>query len=198
MSRVFDEILLKGIRSGQMPGRTNDARKWFREKAKETNVTPSELMRTEERSRLRNRHRQGSMFFFFYDPKHKKTLPYYDRFPLIFPVGPAKGGFYGINFHYLPLPLRAKLMNAIYDVTNNDKFDDTTRAKLTYGLLKSASQFKEFKPTFKHYLKDHVKSRFLMVHPSEWDIALWLPVAEFEKAGQRKVWADSRKIIKKK
>ena len=28
----------------------------------------------------------GKMFFFEYDPKHKATLPIYDRFPLVFPI----------------------------------------------------------------------------------------------------------------
>ena len=32
----------------------------------------------------------GSMQMFFYDPKTKDTLPYYDKFPLAIIVGPAK------------------------------------------------------------------------------------------------------------
>jgi hypothetical protein len=39
----------------------------------------------------------GSMQMFFYDPKTKETLPYYDTFPLVVVVGPAEGGFYGLN-----------------------------------------------------------------------------------------------------
>ena len=49
----------------------------------------------------------GRMFMYFYDPKHKKTLPYYDRFPLIFMVEKAERGFYGLNLHYLPHKQRA-------------------------------------------------------------------------------------------
>lgn len=154
----------------------------------------------DQRKRLRGKQNQavGKMYFFFYDPKWKKELPYYDRFPLIFPVGPAKGGFYGINVHYLPYRLRAKLMDALYDITNNKKFDESTKLKLSYDLLKSTEKFKEFKPCFKHYLNDHLKSRFLLVESAEWDIALFLPVANFEKASQSTVWSDSRKIIRGK
>ena len=28
------------------------------------------------------RYIEGRMYNFFYDPKHERTLPYYDRFPL--------------------------------------------------------------------------------------------------------------------
>jgi hypothetical protein len=62
----------------------------------------------------------GKMYTFFYDPKHKETLPYYDLFPLIFVVGPAAGGFLGINLHYLPPVLRAKLMDSLYQILNNN------------------------------------------------------------------------------
>ena len=56
------------------------------------------------------------MNMFFYDPKHKDTLPYYDRFPLSVIIGPAKGGFYGLNLHYLPPVLRAKMLDALMDI----------------------------------------------------------------------------------
>lgn len=135
------------------------------------------------------------MYHFKYEPKTAKTLPYYDRFPLIFMVGPAQGGFYGMNLHYLPPQLRAKLMDGLYDLTNNTRYDDTTKLKLSYDLLNSASKFRYFKPTFKHYLNQHVRSKFIEIDSTEWDTALFLPTERFEKAKKTKVWADSRKMI---
>lgn len=135
------------------------------------------------------------MYHFKYEPKTAKTLPYYDKFPLIFMVGPAKGGFYGINLHYLPPQLRAKLMDGLYDLTNNTRYDESTKLKLTYDLLNSASKFRYFKPTFKHYLNQHVRSKFIEINSTEWDTALFLPTERFEKAKKTKVWADSRKMI---
>lgn len=110
-------------------------------------------------------------------------------------VGPAKGGFYGINLHYLPPQLRAKLMDGLYDLTNNTRYDESTKLKLTYDLLNSASKFRYFKPTFKHYLNQHVRSKFIEINSTEWDTALFLPTERFEKAKKTKVWADSRKMI---
>ena len=135
------------------------------------------------------------MYFFSYDPKYKATLPYYDRFPLIFKVGQYRGGFEGINMHYLPYRLRARLMDALYETSNNKRYDETTRLRITYDLLKAATKYKEFKPTYKKYLNQHVRSRFVEIGATEWDIALFLPVERFEKASKTAVWRDSRNAI---
>jgi len=133
--------------------------------------------------------------FYTDDPKMKKELPYYDRFPLVFPIEKAPNGFLGINMHYLPYILRAKLMDALYQLSTNDKFDATTRLDLSYQILKGASRFKPFKPTVKRYLTSHIRSRFLYIQPNEWDIALFLPVERFQKASKQQVFKDSKDAI---
>jgi|TARA_Y100000310_G_scaffold25821_1_gene24682 hypothetical protein len=194
MAVTFDSILAKGIRAGQVPARTQSARKWFRGAAQRTKITDSKLM-SEAGDRMKSQFTVGRMYFYHYDPKHKKTLPYYDTFPLIFPIGPAKGGFMGINMHYLPYTLRARLMDALYDVTNNNKFNESTKLQLSYQVLQGASKMRWFKPTLKHYLRKNVRSKFMRIEASEWDIALFLPVHQFQKASAKKVWADSRKSL---
>jgi len=137
----------------------------------------------------------GSMYMFSYDPKHKETLPYYDTFPLVVVVGPAEGGFYGLNLHYLPPILRAKMLDALMEITTNKKFNDSTRFKMSYELLAKTAKLKYFKPCFKHYLNEHVKSKFAMVPSPEWEIATFLPTANFEKASINAVYKDSRQKI---
>ena len=143
MAALFDDILLKGIRAGQIPARTAAAREWYREQARE--ITRTTKNRTQGDKVIRelrgdNERKQdarflmGNMYLFSYDPKHKETLPYYDRFPLIFPINKAKGGFLGINMHYLPPILRAKLMDQLYTVLNNKNFDETTRLQASYKI----------------------------------------------------------------
>jgi hypothetical protein len=198
-AKVFDDILLRGIRSGQVPARTESARQWYRDQAKQvrrSDVQETQLIRQMGTERYENRFRLGHMYMFLYDPKHKETLPYYDRFPLIFPINRAKGGFLGINMHYLPLQLRAKLMDSLYENVTNDRFDETTRLRASYNTLNAASRFKEFRPTVKHYLNNHIRSRLVYVNPAEWDVALFLPTARFVGATQNQVWQDSRKIIR--
>jgi hypothetical protein len=195
-AKLFDDILLKGIRSGQVPARTMTAREWFRDKAKELGKVSENRILKDDTSRLKNKTAIGKMYFFIYDAKHKATLPYYDRFPLIFPVDKTEDGFYGLNMHYLPLQLRAQLMDALYEISNNNRYDETTKLRLSYSILKGAERFKLFKPTFKRYLNSQVRSRFVEVQSTEWDIALWLNSEQFVGASKTKVWADSKKIIK--
>jgi hypothetical protein len=196
MAKLFDEILAKGIRAGQMPARTGAAREWFREKAKDAGKIQDTRILKDSTERLKNRTTIGKMYFFVYDAKHKATLPYYDKFPLIFPVERVQGGFYGINMHYLPLKLRARLMDALYDITNNNRYDENTKLRLSYGVLKGAEKFNLFKPTFKRYLNSQVRSRFVEIAPAEWDVALFLQTEQFQGASKTTVWADSRKIIR--
>jgi hypothetical protein len=127
-----------------------------------------------------------------YDPKNRKTLKYYDRFPLTIMVQQAPGGFYGLNLHYLPLKQRAIFLDRLSTVANNQKYDETTRLKITYDLLKSAKKFKYFAPCFKHYLLSHVDSKIMKVEASEWDMAIFLPTESFAKAKKTTVWKDSR------
>ena len=197
-SHIFDDILLKGIKSGQIPARTQEARKWFRQTAKQRGKGLKEGALMKDADRLTTKPYVGSMYQFFYDPKHKSTLPYYDSFPLIFPFETGKNHFKGINMHYLPLPLRARLMDALYDIASDDKFDDATRLKLSYGVLKGAAKYRYFKPTVKMYLTDHTRSRFLYIHPTEWDVALFLPTERFVKKTKTSVWRESRASLSTK
>lgn len=199
MATTFDEILLKGLRAGKIPARNKSARKWYRDKGKDLTIGRGKFVgENNERHRTVKQFEYGKMYYFFYAPKHAKTLPYYDTSPLIFPVGPAPKGFYGINFHYLDYRSRAKLMDALYSITTDKRYNEDTKMKLSYQVLKSTRKFRLFKPTFKHYLSGYVRSRMVEIHSVEWDIALFMPLANFKKASQSTVWADSKKATKRK
>ena len=194
MATIFDTVLTKGVRAGQIPARTEAARTWYRDTAQSYRRLDERALMKSDTERLTSTPMVGSMYMYYYDPKHKKTLPYYDRFPLVFPYRKVPGGFMGINLHYLPLIYRAKLMDALYDVANNDKFDETTKLKMNYSILNSSSKFKYFAPCVKHYLFNHVQSKFLRIEPKFWDAALMLPTEKFRKADIDTVWNDSRSM----
>lgn len=196
MAMLFDTILSQGVRAGQIPARTQQARDWYRTTAQSyRNVNENQFLKTGEAERFTTSPRVGNMYMFMYDAKWKDELPYWDKFPLVFPFKKVTGGFLGLNLHYLPLPYRAKLMDSLYTITNNKSYNETTRLSLSYEVLSKASQFRYFKPTVKHYLTDHLMSRFLYIYPAEWDMALFLPLERFQKANKQQVWSDSRKII---
>ena len=191
---VFSDILKKGSNRGFMSGKTDEAIKWYRTAAKNfTSVSRDRLLR--EKSQVRSSVQPGSMYMFAYDAKHKETLPYYDAFPLIFPVRLLDDGFLGLNFHYLQPNLRAMLMDSLYTLNSDPKLTDKAKVQLSYQLLRSASQFKYFQPCLKRYLYSQFRSKFVYVDPDTWDIALFLPTEQFRGATNTQVWSDTRKAI---
>lgn len=193
MAKVFDQIIVDGMRQGKVPARTQDARDWYRDTARGNRVTEGKLLANKDR--LANFPTIGEMFMFKYDAKYKDDLPYWDALPCIFVVDIGPDYFYGLNLHYLDIRNRAKLMDALYEITNNTKYDNKTKLNISYKLLKSAGKFKYFKPCFKKYLFSHKKSQFIRILSSEWDIALFLPVAQFQKKTGNYVHAQSKKMF---
>ena len=195
MANLFQKLEIEAFRAGITP-RTKQSMEWFRRKATQLGRVGKSIM-DDEAVKLQTSMKDpvGNMYMFFYDPKHKETLPFYDRFPLAIIIGPAPQGFYGLNLHYLPPVLRAKFLDGLLDVTNNKKYDETTRFQLSYNMLQGAAKMKYFKPCFKHYLTKHVKSRLARVMAPEWEIATFLPTASWEKSNSNKVYKDSRSMI---
>jgi len=190
----IDRLQSQAFKAG-IEKNTEKSLKWFQKQLRGIkSINRRELLK-DDNFKTRARPLSGRMFMYFYDPKHKKTLPYYDRFPLIFMVESAKGGFYGINLHYLPHKLRALLFDRLTDYTSNERYDITTRLRLTYNLLKGATKLKLFEPCFKHYLNEHVRSKMVEVPASEWETVLFMPTENFKKSNKTKVWSDSRKMI---
>ena len=110
-------------------------------------------------------------------------------------VDSAPGGFYGINLHYLPYDIRAAFLDKLLDLAPKKPKNESRLTKMRYDLLKGSAKFKEFKPCFKHYLAKHVKSQFVRVPITEWEIAIFLPVEQFRKSSKDTVWAESKKAI---
>ena len=191
MASLFDQLESEAFRKG-IQARSKEANTWFAKKAKALGPIGAPKMLKDDRLE-KTEASSGDMVMYVYDPKLKKSLPYYDTFPLTIVVGPAKDGFYGINLHYLPPKVRAIFLDKLNDITNNQKFDKTTRFKVTYKLLQSTANYKYFKPCFKHYLTKNVTSNIMKVNAAEWNIAIFLKTASFKGASTGTVWADSKR-----
>ena len=189
--RLFDRLEQEAFRAG-IQARTKTSMNWFRAQVAGIKISRAGLI---SQGPTRSRRTVGSMYHFQYDPKLKTTLPYYDRFPLCIPVKGAKGGFHGLNLHYLHPVVRARFLDALMDYANNDKYNRSTKMMLSYQLLKGTSNLKEFKPCFKHYLNEHIRSQFLLIEPADWEIAIFLPTESFRKETRSTVWKKSRKIV---
>lgn len=194
MASLFDTLQANAFRAG-IRTRTKESQAWFKRNVTNLQVSPTSILKDKALDKT-SQNIRGSMYMYFYDPKHKETLPYYDRFPLTIMVDGAPGGFYGLNLHYLPPILRAKMLDALMDIQSSPKSGDA-KFNLRYKTLKASSKLKWYKPCFKHYLNTQVESRFAEVSAPEWEIATFLPTASWRKSNSQKVFADSRKQIGK-
>lgn len=192
----FVKLLQQAEQDGIMLDNSRESLEWLRKKY--GTVRPTDVIERKflaETDRRRKTPLLGRMYMFLYNPKYKEELPYYDRFPLVFPFRRVAGGFYGINLHYLAPKYRAILMDQLYNLLNNTKFDETTRLRFTYDLLNSSTKYRWFKPCVKHYLSGRMQSSLIYIEPTEWNLALFVPSEQFRKENKRDVWQDSYRSV---
>ena len=190
MAYLIDRLKQQLQETGKQSG-SRRARQWIRQKVKDLANIRRTIMRDNKRKVTLPW--IGKMYFYFYDPKTKDSLPYYDKFPLVIPIEHYKDGFLGLNLHYIHPKQRLLLLDSLSEYATNSKYDATTKLRLSYSLLARASKHYQFAPCLKRYLYSHVQSQFLEIQADEWDIAVLLPAENFAKAQKDKVFADSRK-----
>ena len=192
MASLFDTLQAQAFRAGVAP-RSKESLAWFQNNVKKLgDVNQRKLLRDPALDATKNP-KPGDMMMYFYDPKFKQELPYYDRFPLTLLVEPAKGGFYGLNLHYLSPGVRARFLDELMALAPKNMTDTSRLTRMRYSLLKGVKKYKEFKPCFKHYLMDHVESQIVRVPMTDWQIAIFLPTEQFKKVKAQSVWRYSRK-----
>jgi hypothetical protein len=175
------------------------SRSWFEQQVNiigRQGITPMKAF-TSESTTLRTSIVPGELYMFFYSAKHKETLPYWDKFPMVIPFATAKGGFLGLNLHYLQYDLRIQLMDRLLTFKSNDTLDERTKLKFSWATVEGMSKFAAVKPCVKHYLNGYVKSSFKKIDADDWATALLLPVESFVGASKQQVWYDSRRIMRK-
>ena len=185
-SYLFTDLLARA--PSEIQRNVVDARDWITDNVK--TVTNNRILRGDP-DRLTSRLDYGKMYMFVYDAKFKDKLPYWDRFPLIFPLDGDSTSFYGLNMHYLPHLARAKLMDALWPYIDDEKLGKKAKLNITYEIIKKTSKMKMFKPCIKRYLNTNVKSRFVTIYPQEWNLALFLPTERFMKQDIKRVFKDS-------
>jgi hypothetical protein len=139
----------------------------------------------------------GNLYMYGYDPKLKAELPYYDRFPLVFPFRKTPTGFIGLNMHYLPYNLRIVLLDKLMVFRSNNRMDETTRLKYSWATIDGVSRFEAAIPCVKQYLTGHVKTQFRKIDSDDWATAMLLPVERFVGASKQEVWTESKKKIRR-
>lgn len=104
---------------------------------------------------LRRRVFPGHLYFFEYQAE-TESLPYYDKYPLVYVLNVSGTEFYGANLHYLK-PKRRQIIIK----------------KLEQGLIDIP------KKIIHKYLNKRCKSLFLDLAKQEWETSIVLPVEDF-------------------
>ena len=120
----------------------------------------------------------GMLVAFEYKPKGINTLPFYDRFPLVFITEIKPDGWVGVNLHYLHPNVRANL------------FYQMDRKKVQFGkddMTLAAT---------KRYLADHVVIAPKEFPESLWEIAAQLPFEGFRGASKTSAWKSTTRKMK--
>lgn len=174
MPSLFDKLNKEMTAAGIKP-RTGAAKAWLGRKLSNLKLPANRANLLNDATRVSPRAFIGKMYFFHYDPKYKETLPVWDKFPLVIPMDVYDNGFLGLNLHYLDPYSRLMLLDRLHDFINNDKYDDTTRFRMSYSLLSSSRRYKMIEPCVKRYLFEHIMSSMIYIEPDNWETAIFLP-----------------------
>ena len=185
------------------------SRKWFFEKTQAIGRAGKKTSaRLGQKEKLGNdkavRPMPGMMYAFYYDPKHKETLPYYDTYPLVVIIELNSKGILGLNLHYLPMQIRQKFFyGALLNKRSNRGFfkdkelNEETFFEISYEYLKSTRAAKAFRPCIKQYLTPNIRGNIVHIPAPEWERAIHLPTASWEKEREAMIHRESLAMIGK-
>jgi len=183
--------------AGELRTMSKDSLKWLMAKIADVRGVRVAKSISNEKVRQVNKFILGGLYCFYYNPKGKTDLPYYDQFPMVLALERYNDGFLGLNFHYLPIKYRVVFLDKLMNFAMMGDAGEIMRMRVTYDILTASKRLKEFRPCIKRYLSSHIQSKILTIQPNEWDIAALLPLQQFKGATAPEVWQDSVDELRK-
>ena len=141
----------------------------------------------------------GQLLFFKYMPVDKKFLErksknYYDIFPLIFVTESHRGGFQGINLHYLSPDMRMILFDTIeklLPIIPGYKIE-TNRIQINYKKLKtSKTTLRFFAPCYRQYRWSGLQKPPIAIPYQFWKLLIEKDLGYFMKGKKSLIYLDS-------
>lgn len=133
----------------------------------------------------------GKIYAYIYDAKHKDTLPYWDKYPLIIYLGLGKHNLmYGLNLHYIPPKARQQFLeDLLKQYASTPMISNNTKLKIDWGKVKG---FQGADQMIKAYIPGNIKGTIMEIKPSDWANVVMMPTQQFMSKGKRysaqKVW----------
>ncbi len=160
---------------------SDEMQKWLIEKAsqaKDPKIARKIVISNDMRGR--STAMLGRMYFFKYTPIGRYTLPKYDKFPMCIPIERTSNGFVGLNLHYLGSGQRSALLELLLQFKSEAIINDQTRIKANYSTIKAFTALERLaSPCIHRYVFQQVRSKFIEIYPSEFEMAIQLPVEDW-------------------
>lgn len=143
----------------------------------------------------------GKLYAYIYDAKHKDTLPYWDKYPLIIYLGLGKHNLmYGLNLHYIPPKARQQFLEELLkQYASTPTITNSTKLKIDWTKVKG---FAGADVMIKAYIPGNIKGPLVEIKPSDWANVVMMPLQQFMSKGKRysaqKVWTGMAKGNTKK
>ena len=97
-----------------------------------------------------------------------------------------------MNFHYLSLPERNKLLNIIIPFSQES---ETSKKKISYAKLVSLASG-IWSPCCKRYLWSHIRTKFVNIPQEDWYEIIKMPVISFQKATTKEIYRQTKRMMK--
>jgi len=156
------------------------AEKWYRKKLNENKKLATEERKASQRKSVKSYRvsgpKPGRMYQFGYNAKTAKTLPYWDKYPLMICLGVSGQHILGINLHYIPPKQRAEFLDIVMKYSSTKTTSNSTYLKINYSKIK---RHKWVPHMIKKYLFSHVVEVFQEIAPKDWGKAIQLPTQQF-------------------
>lgn len=193
-------------RSVQEMKMSNDIREKIQELLEETTIALGatdqtyigllRTLQTEKMLMIPNRVISGQLVFFKYKPVLESST-YYDRYPLVLVTDSYKGGFEGVNLHFVDPQHRKFLFDSLMRTLPTIKSSEEwkTRLKVDYDKLKARRAFKYFRPCYRRYLWKGMSRRPVIVPFQAWEDMINGNTYRFVNARPVTVFRESRKQV---
>lgn len=164
----------------------NKSAKWF-----------SDTLRKGVKGHKVSRPIPGKVYAYQYDAKHKATLPYWDKYPLIVFLGFYKSSksntllMHGLNMHYIPPKARQQFLeDLLKQYASTRTITNSTKLNIDWSKVKG---FQGADQMIKAYLPAHIQGPIIEIKPSDWANVVLMPLQSFvsngSKFSSRKVWS---------
>lgn len=182
-----------GVSTQKLQAASSWMKDFFKNPVSANNSANDIIARTPKSSR-KTKIELGSLYMFSYEAI-TETLQYFDKFPLVIPVNEDSDHFWGINLHYAPPLIRAKIFDAIRDIVEDPHLLPVSKRQKIASFTATLMKQNFIKPLIKCYLKSQVRSRFIHVQFENWEHVLYLPLARFNNVTEKQVFKDYKRTV---